>query len=257
MSQIRTNESLKSKYNDIFDKGAYKNYFTFNSYSIFEGILSTTNWEEKKVLDIGCGEGDLTAMIAFAGAKKVDGIDYSKKAINLANEKLNISNVEFFHKDADTVKGRYDAIVMAGVLEHMDKPFSLIDKLIKENLTKGGKIITASPSFLNPRGYVWMTLQMLLDVPMSLSDIHFFSPSDFNNYAESRGHKVSMFSIDHDWGGGDRTILDFKKRLVNALKDKGLNNKNVPEFLEWFKESIDYFNHDDNSGAITITSIYK
>ena len=87
MNQKRTNESLKSKYNDIFDKGAYKNYFTFNSYSIFEAILSTTSWEEKKVLDIGCGEGDLTAMIAFAGAKKVDGIDYSNKAISLANEK--------------------------------------------------------------------------------------------------------------------------------------------------------------------------
>ena len=171
----------------------------------------------------------------------------------MANEKLNISNLEFFYKDASTVKGKYDAIVMAGVLEHIDEPFSLIDKLIKENLNKGGKIITASPSFLNPRGYVWMTLQMLLDVPMSLSDIHFFSPSDFNNYAKSRGLKVSMFSIDHDWGGGDRTILDFKKRLVNALKDKGLNNQNVPEFLEWLKESIAYFNHDDNSGAITIS----
>ena len=34
-------------------------------------------------------------------------------------------------------------------------------------------------------------------------------------------------------------------------------NMTLPEFLEWFKESIDYFNHDDNSGAITITSIYK
>ena len=133
----------------------------------------------------------------------------------------------------------------------------IIMKLNNENLKQGGAIVTASPSFLNPRGYIWMTLQTLLDVPMSLSDIHFFMPSDFDKFATVRNLKINMTSIDHDWGGGDRTILDFKKRLVNALKDKGFNNKNVPEFLEWFKESIGYFNHDDNSGAITVTSIYK
>jgi trans-aconitate methyltransferase len=209
------------------------------------------------VLDVGCGEGDLSAMLSFAGAKKVDGIDYSENAVVCAKSKINIENVNFIIEDAHTVKGKYDVIVMAGVLEHIDHPFDLIDKMINENLNDGGVIITASPSFLNPRGYVWMTLQILLDVPMSLSDVHFFTPSDFNNYAADKHLKVSMTSIDHDWAGGNRTILDFKKRLVNALKDKELNNENVPQFLEWFDEAIKYFNHDDDSGAIMITSIFK
>ena len=129
--------------------------------------------------------------------------------------------------------------------------------LINKNLNTNGVLITASPSFMNPRGYVWMTLQILLDFPMSLSDIHFFMPSDFKNYASKRNLRISMESIDHDWGGGRRTILDYKKRLTNALNDKGLNNKKVPEFLGWFDEAIEYFNHDSNSGAIMITSIYK
>ena len=82
-------------------------------------------------------------------------------------------------------------------------------------------------------------------------------PSDFNNYASSRDLKVSMTSIDQGWGGGQRTILDFKIRLVNALSDKNLNNKNVPKFLEWFEEAIEHFNHDSDSGAIMVTSLYK
>jgi len=257
MNKKPSNESLKDKYDQIYDNGAYKNYFTFNSYTIFEAILAATNWEDKDVLDVGCGEGDLSAMMSFAGAKRVDGIDYSKEAVSLANKKINIENVSFIVEDAYTVKGRYDVIVMAGVLEHIDQPFDLIDKLVKENLNDGGVIVTASPSFLNPRGYVWMTLQVLLDVPMSLSDVHFFMPSDFNNYASSRNLKVSMTSIDQGWGGGKRTILDFKKRLVNALREKKLNNEKVPEFLEWFEEAIEYFNHDSDSGAIMVTSIYK
>ncbi|MDB9939035.1 class I SAM-dependent methyltransferase [Candidatus Thioglobus sp.] len=257
MNKKPNNQSLKDKYNAIYDNGAYKNYFTFNSYSIFEAILAATDWEDKDVLDVGCGEGDLSAMMSFAGANKVDGIDYSKEAVSLAKNKINIENVNFIIDDAHTVIGKYDVIVMAGVLEHIDKPFDLIDKLVAKNLNDGGVIVTASPSFLNPRGYVWMTLQMLLDVPMSLSDVHFFMPSDFNNYASSRDLKVSMISIDQGWGGGQRTILDFKKRLVNALSDKNLNNKNVPEFLEWFEEAIEHFNHDADSGAIMVTSIYK
>jgi 2-polyprenyl-3-methyl-5-hydroxy-6-metoxy-1,4-benzoquinol methylase len=251
------NKNLKDKYNEIYRKGAYKNYFTFNAYSILTGILDTIDWEDKDVLDVGCGEGDLSAMISFAGAKKVDGIDYSKEAIALSKERIKLENVNFINKDANEVTGIYDAIVMAGVLEHIDKPFDLLDKLVQDNLKNNGVIITASPSFLNPRGYVWMALQTLLDVPMSLSDVHFFMPSDFDKFATARNLKLNMTSIDHDWGGGERTILDFKKRLVNALKDKQLNNKNVPEFLDWLDEAISYFNHDDNTGAIMITSIYK
>ena len=84
-----------------------------------------------------------------------------------------------------------------------------------------------------------------------------FMPSNFNDYATSRKYRIKMNSIDKDWGGGRRTILDFEKRLVNALGDAKLNNNNVSKFLEWFQEAIKYFNHDDNSGAIMITSIYK
>jgi 2-polyprenyl-3-methyl-5-hydroxy-6-metoxy-1,4-benzoquinol methylase len=257
MNTIKNNKDLKNKYNEIFKKGAYKNYFTFNSYTIFKAILDSSEWEDRSVLDVGCGEGDLSAMLSFAGATKVDGIDYSSEAIELANKKININNVNFILEDAQKIRGEYDAIVMAGVLEHIDKPFDLLDKLITENLKKDGILITASPSFLNPRGYVWMTLQVLLNVPMSLSDVHFFMPSNFNDYATSRKYRIKMNSIDKDWGGGRRTILDFEKRLVNALGDAKLNNNNVSKFLEWFQEAIKYFNHDDNSGAIMITSIYK
>ena len=88
MNKKPSNESLKDKYDQIYDNGAYKNYFTFNSYTIFEAILAATNWEDKDVLDVGCGEGDLSAMMSFAGAKRVDGIDYSKEAVSLANKKL-------------------------------------------------------------------------------------------------------------------------------------------------------------------------
>ena len=205
-----TNAALKNKYNSIYKGGAYEEYFTFNPYDILKAIIdSKGDWMNMSVLDIGCGEGDLSAMISFAGAKQVHAVDYSSEAIKISKRKINIDNITFECMDGYDVSEKYDVIVMAGVLEHIDEPYILLEKLMENNLNKGGVLITASPSFMNPRGYVWMTLQMLLDVPMSLSDIHFFSPDDFNNFGEKYKYRVKNSTISHDWGGGTENNFRF------------------------------------------------
>jgi 2-polyprenyl-3-methyl-5-hydroxy-6-metoxy-1,4-benzoquinol methylase len=251
-----TNEILRTKYNEIYEGGAYENYFTFNSYDILKAIVnSIDNWSERSVLDIGCGEGDLAAMISFAGAKRVHAVDYSDKSIGISKKRINLDNVFFECMDANDVTGKYDVIVMAGVLEHIDHPFDMLNNLMKNNLNKGGMLITASPSFVNPRGYVWMTLQVLLSVPMSLSDIHFFLPSDFEEFGKENNYNIENLTIAHDWGGGQKTILDYRKRLVNALSDANLDNSKVTEFLIWLEKAMLYFKHTEDSGAIMVTKI--
>ena len=153
---------------------------------------STDDWTGKNVLDIGCGEGDLATMISFAGAERVHAIDYSDKAIDISKKRINLDNVFFECMDGNDVTDKYDVIVMAGVLEHIDQPFDMLNSLMKNNLNKGGVLITASPSFLNPRGYVWMTLQTLLGVPMSLSDIHFFLPDDFEEFGKANNYNETF-----------------------------------------------------------------
>jgi 2-polyprenyl-3-methyl-5-hydroxy-6-metoxy-1,4-benzoquinol methylase len=116
-----TNEILRTKYSEIYRDGAYENYFTFNSYDILKEIVdSTDDWTGKNVLDIGCGEGDLATMISFAGAERVHAIDYSDKAIDISKKRINLDNVFFECMDGNDVTDKYDVIVMAGVLEHID-----------------------------------------------------------------------------------------------------------------------------------------
>jgi 2-polyprenyl-3-methyl-5-hydroxy-6-metoxy-1,4-benzoquinol methylase len=123
-----TNENLKKKYNDVYSNGTYQNYFTFNPYDILKAIVdSLDDWSGKSVLDIGCGEGDLAAMISFAGAAKVHAIDYSKEAIDLSTKRINLDNVFFECMDGNNVTNKYDVIVMSGVLEHIDKPFNMLN----------------------------------------------------------------------------------------------------------------------------------
>jgi hypothetical protein len=101
---------------------------------------------------------------------------------------------------------------------------------------------------------VWMTLQLLFDVPMSLTDLHFLCPFDFENYAKANSLSLALRSIDQDRGNGERLIIDFQKRLPNALKDAGMDNSKVDRFLEWLSQASPYQQRDELSGA---TVAYK
>jgi len=245
------NKDLKKKYDQIYNSGAYENYFTFNMYASEKLIIDALDsWNGLEVLDVGCGEGNLAAMLSFAGAKEVTGVDFSENAINLAKDRINIENVNFLCSDYKEINKKYDVIVMNGTFEHFDNPWDELDFMNSNILNKNGYIITSSPSFLNPRGYVWMTLQLLFDVPMSLTDLHFLSPPDFIKYANDKKLSLDYFSCDQDWGAGKRTIIDFRKRLTNALRDANLDNKNVEKLLEWLGKAIPFYEINENTGAM-------
>ena len=84
------NSSLKLRYDDIYKKGAYKKFFLFDKNSIQNSLVkSISNWKKSDCfLDFGCGEGDLSNMIAMKKAKLVHAVDCSSKAINLAKKRF-------------------------------------------------------------------------------------------------------------------------------------------------------------------------
>ncbi len=76
-------EDLKSHYNQIYSKGVYSKHFTFKSHQEMMAIIEGASWMGKRVLEIGCGEGDIASMIAIHGGG-VWAIDYSEEAIKIA-----------------------------------------------------------------------------------------------------------------------------------------------------------------------------
>jgi len=252
------NKDLVREYDKIYKQGAYNNFFTFNSFHHSKLIIDMVeSWEGKEVLEIGCGEGRLCSLISFAGAKKCEGIDYSHEAIKIAKNTYHISNVSFSCKDYKEVEKRYDVVVLDGVLEHLDKPFEELKYLIENRLTVNGVVIAALPSFLNPRGYVWMTLNKLFDVPMSLTDIHYLCPFDFEEFCLENNYNLSIKSAHQDWGAGEGTIYDFNTRLRNALKDANLDDSKVDDLLAWLRKAVRYFETSVYTGAIVVYKIEK
>ncbi|MCK5096132.1 MAG: class I SAM-dependent methyltransferase [Candidatus Pacebacteria bacterium] len=116
-----------------------------------------------KVLDIGCGEGVMSVLMAKKGAK-VTGCDLSKPNIEacIAYAKRNYVKVEFVIGDAEVVPfgdNSFDLVVSSHVLEHLpdfDRGLQEIMRVTKK------RAVIAIPTICNPcslvqvgRGAFW------------------------------------------------------------------------------------------------------
>jgi SAM-dependent methyltransferase len=249
------NKDLEKKYDKVFKEGA-GNFFTSDYFEEALTIAGFHNWSGKRVLDIGCGEGRLCSMIAEAGASEVIGVDYSQEAIDNANSKFNLPNLKFIKDDYKNIEGKFDVVTMEGVMEHFDDPFFQLRDIL-DLVTEGGFVITSSPSFLNPRGYVWMTLAKLFNIPMSLTDLHFICPFDMKSFCDRYKYELEYKGVYQDWGSGTMMLTDFNKRLRNALKDAGMDDSGVSELLRWLRCASPYFKNHNDTGAVTVYKIKK
>ena len=104
------------------------------------------------------------------------GIDYAPEAIVIAKNIHKHPNLRFDALNVRQIKEKFDVIVSIGTLEHMDEPYKILKKF-KSQLNPHGKIIVTTPNWTNPRGYVLMTLLHLFNAPITLADLHYFTPT--------------------------------------------------------------------------------
>ena len=253
------NKSLKKIYNKIYAKGERKHYSSI----LFSGdrvplakreVLKEINWRGKNVLDAGCGTGEIAFLIAKDGAKKVLGIDYSKEAILEAKKLHSRPNLSYECADLRKIKGKFDIIVSLGTLEHLDYPFSAL-KNLRAKLNPGGHLIITCPNWTNPRGYILMALLYLYRAKITLADLHYLTPTDFEGWAKELKMKLSWRTTEQEWGHGAKMILDFKKRLPKVVKS---NKKKIEEFIVWLEKSaIPLEKNTKSSGAVGLYHFRK
>ena len=109
-----------------------------------EILLNELDFENKKVLEIGCGTGRW-AEVLHDKVKEYNGIDYSKNLIKIANENYNYPNCHFQELSAMDINekilitdGPFDILLITGVLLYINdddirKIVKEASKLIKED----------------------------------------------------------------------------------------------------------------------------
>ena len=148
---------------DFYTKYPFPNYNEFDDLELFlkkaknhhfSKLISDQIGKDKKILEIGCGTGQLTNYLAATTfSKKVYGTDLSINSLKLANDfkkKSNINNVEFIQMNLFKPcfkKNSMDLVISNGVIHHTYNPkigFSTISDLVKP----GGFIIISLYNYL-------------------------------------------------------------------------------------------------------------
>lgn len=147
-----------------------------------------------RVLDLGCGTGELLDLLAKTKNAKVQGVELSEEAIYKCVEK----GLSVFHSDIDSgLVGYPDKSFDYVVLNQSMQEVKKVDYVIKEALRVGSKVIVGFPNFAYFRARFRLLFRgkapMTPALPYSwynTPNLHFLSISDFKDYCHLEKIKI-------------------------------------------------------------------
>ncbi|MDD5246034.1 MAG: methionine biosynthesis protein MetW [Candidatus Omnitrophica bacterium] len=159
-------------------------------YRIILGIIEPG----AKVLDLGCGNGELLFLLAREKNAKVQGIELDEAAIYKCVEK----GLSVFHSDIDSGLTEYpdksfDYVILNQTLQQVKK----IDFVLQEALRVGEKVVVGFPNFAFFKARCQLFFKGKSPLTPSLPfrwydspNVRFLSISDFKSYCSTRGLRI-------------------------------------------------------------------
>jgi 2-polyprenyl-3-methyl-5-hydroxy-6-metoxy-1,4-benzoquinol methylase len=146
-------------------------------------------WEGVRVLDIGCGDGEMLSKFAALGCI-VRGLDPDDEAVSRARERIVPHNVHVGRgEDAAAVFGeeRFDVIVMSHALEHCIDPPEAV-RAIRALLAPGGRAMIEVPNCAADHFETFNIISEMFDAPRHL---WFFTPDSLRMLLEHEGFRIT------------------------------------------------------------------
>jgi len=186
----------------------------------------------KRVLEIGCGTGIVSVILAKRGAQHVEAFDISMKSVELAAKRAKANDVaDQIHFQAMSVyemdypENSFDLIVGLNVLHHI-KIEDVVDK-IYNSLKPGG-----SAYFLEPFGNALWLERLRLLIPVRVRE------EDKSHYQEKLKYKdVETFRLRFD--KVECTEFHLFSRLDRVVKSRNLLN-GLGKMDEWLLASLPF-----------------
>lgn len=160
-------------------------------------VLERVPLEARRILDVGCGGGGLSAAIKARQAAEVHGVEIVSAAAEHARAHLDrVWNCEIEKALAELPDRHYDCIVIADVLEHLENPWEIL-KSLKQKLATGGKLVASIPNIQN-----WQILLNLIEGEwayknegiLDLTHLRFFTRKSVEELFWTAGFSITNIS---------------------------------------------------------------
>lgn len=147
-----------------------------------------------RVLDLGCGDGELIYLLSKNKDAKVQGIEVDEAAIYKCVEK----GLSVFHIDIDTgLRGYPDRSFDYVILNKTMQEARRAEFVIQEALRVGTKVVINFPNFANLRARFMLFFNGKAPITDSLPfrwyntpNLHFLSISDFKQFCSEKNIKI-------------------------------------------------------------------
>lgn len=212
--------------------------------------------ESSKVLDIGCATGIIGKLLKENKDCVVTGIEYDEVSYKIALESGNYQTVYNFsitdyknklYRKFLKNKSKYDYIILADVLEHIDDPLKIID-IFKDKLKSNGKFLISVPNIAHIdiiKGLINKKFDYNNVGILDSTHLRFFTATSFvemiQNYNKLHNEYFSVEYFDSTY-----VIPDYvcKKGLYKYLNDNDYNIvQNIFELTKvGSKDKVEYIN---------------
>ena len=147
-----------------------------------------------KVLDLGCGDGELLARLIKERKVSGQGIEIDPTAVRKCIEKgLNVTQENIEDGLNWYPDGLFDYVILNQSMQQVVR----VDKLLEETFRVGKRVIVGFPNFVYFKARLDIFLFGRVPVTKSLPyqwydtpNVHFLSIKDFVNYCNKKGYKI-------------------------------------------------------------------
>jgi 2-polyprenyl-3-methyl-5-hydroxy-6-metoxy-1,4-benzoquinol methylase len=148
----------------------------------------------KRILEVGCGEGNFGAYLKKKLNAEVWGVEYEDAHAEVAKKNLD----KVYSGDIAVLVNQlpdsyFDVIVCNDVLEHLTDPYTVLDKM-KNKLTKGGIVVSSIPNIRFFRTFFDFILNKNWDYTdngiMDKTHYRFFTIKSIKKMYENVGYEV-------------------------------------------------------------------
>lgn len=153
-----------------------------------------------KILDVGCGKGNLGAYLQTTYRSEVTGLEIIKDNFHVASTVLHEAHLgDIESLDMSVLGSRFDYVIFSDSLEHMLDPKAVLER-VRDLMAENGHLLISMPNIRNFRVTIPLVFSDQWDYQdeglLDRTHLRFFTCTSICKLIEQCGYKVEQVRFD-------------------------------------------------------------